>query len=260
MKKMLVLSVMTLVLGPFVLWAHIEKEQGLTEDWDVIVESAADLVNEARIRMENVNDYTCTLYRREYIRGKLLPLEIIEIKFMRPFSLYMKWLEGRHRGRELIYRKGWNNDKIKVHEGGWLRKKFVVDIDPKSSSAMKYSRHSVAEMGIGHVIDLFARDMKLIKEDPDRETVVTDLGMKAVHGQESTCFETTMPKDRYPELYAHKTVICYGMQQFVPTLVQVWDAEDGEIRLVEDYSYADVRLNVGLTLRDFDPRNPEYEF
>lgn len=260
MKKVLALVVMILMLGPFALWARTEREQDFSADWTISVESLMEMINEAQIRIDNVNDYTCTLYKREYIRGKLLPLEIIEIKFMRPFSLYMKWLEGRHRGRELIYRKGWNNEKIKIHEGGLLKKKFVVDIDPKSSLAMKYSRHSVAEMGFGHVIDLFAHDMKLIREDPDRGTVVTELGMKTVHGQESTCFETTMPKDRYPGLYAHKTVICYGVQQFIPTLVQVWDAEDGEIRLVEDYSYADIRLNVGLTLRDFDPRNPEYEF
>lgn len=260
MKKMLALIVTTLMLGSLFLWAQAESAQDSPVDWDVAVETVEDLVNEARIRMEKVTDYTCTVYWREYVRGKLLPREIIEVKFMRPYSLYMKWVEGRRRGRELIYRRGWNDGKIKVHEGGWLKKRFVVNIDPDSPAAMKDSRHSVSEMGIGRVIDLFAYDMKLIKEDPARETVVADLGMKVVHGQESRCFETTMPKDRYPELYAHKTVVCYDIHELIPLWVQVWDVEDGDLRLVEDYRYADVRLNADLTPWDFDPRNPEYEF
>ncbi|MCK9230197.1 MAG: DUF1571 domain-containing protein [Syntrophales bacterium] len=258
--RIILAIIVILALGAPFPGGAVEMKQGQVEDQDFIIESLDGLISKARIRMENVTDYSCTIYKREYIKGRLLPLEIIEIKFMRPFSLYMKWVEGRLQGRELICRKGWNDNKIMVHDGGRFKKKFVVNIDPDSAMAMKDNRHSVHEMDIGYVINLFARDIMIIKEDPARETIVTNLGMRVVYGQESMCFETIMPKDRYPELYARKTFVCYDIHESIPTWVQVWDIEDGILRLVEDYRYADVRLNRGLTPWDFDPQNPDYEF
>ena len=35
---------------------------------------------------------------------------------------------------------------------------------------------------------------------------------------------------------------------------------DGEPVLEEEYTYTDVRVNVGLTDLEFDPDNPEYDF
>jgi hypothetical protein len=40
-----------------------------------------------------------------------------------------------------------------------------------------------------------------------------------------------------------------------------WPAqEEGQPRLVEEYTYLDLKLNVGLTDRDFDHRNESYGF
>jgi hypothetical protein len=40
--------------------------------------------------------------------------------------------------------------------------------------------------------------------------------------------------------------------------VKVWDDVDGRLELVEEYSFADIRVNVGLTDEDFSPDNPDY--
>ena len=40
-----------------------------------------------------------------------------------------------------------------------------------------------------------------------------------------------------------------------------WPAQPGdEMQLLEEYSYLDVKLNVGLTDADFDDKNPAYSF
>jgi outer membrane lipoprotein-sorting protein len=36
--------------------------------------------------------------------------------------------------------------------------------------------------------------------------------------------------------------------------------EGGKPQLLEQYVYTDVAINVGLTDKDFDPRNPSYDF
>ena len=54
------------------------------------------------------------------IKGKMKKPETIYMKFKKPFKVYMKWIKNPHKGRELIYVRGRNNDKLKVHIGGFL--------------------------------------------------------------------------------------------------------------------------------------------
>ena len=72
---------------------------------------------------KNIGDYTCTLVKQERIKGELGPTEHIhaEIRNERvrngviaqPFSVYLRFLKPDDiTGRQVIYVKGANNDKI----------------------------------------------------------------------------------------------------------------------------------------------------
>jgi len=89
---------------------------------------------------------------------------------------------------------------------------------------------------------------------------VVDDGVQDVLGQPSRCLDIGLPKDKDPDYYAYRVHLCFGEETHLPSRVQVWDFEDGAMRLVEDYGYANVRLNVGLDNQDFDPDNPDYAF
>jgi hypothetical protein len=43
----------------------------------------------------------------------------------------------------------------------------------------------------------------------------------------------------------------------LPVRATIYDWDD---RMVADYAYHDLRVNVPLTVADFDPANPEYGF
>lgn len=43
----------------------------------------------------------------------------------------------------------------------------------------------------------------------------------------------------------------------MPIKIQIFDWSN---RLVECYGFEDLKLNPGLTDRDFDPKNPKYQF
>ncbi|MEI7589999.1 MAG: DUF1571 domain-containing protein [Deltaproteobacteria bacterium] len=119
---------------------------------------------------------------------------------------------------------------------------------------------SACNAGGDYIINLFARDMKLIKAHPEWGARVVYKEKQMVNGVESYCIEAEMPKAQHPEFYAYKVRICGDTQTGLPNGIQIWDFADGKVRLVEDYSYTDIKINVGLTDKDFSPANPEYEF
>ncbi len=226
---------------------------------DPTLDTVTNMIQKAQQKMNSVKDYTCKFFKQEFWHGKMQPQEIALMKFQKPHSVYMKWVGEEKKGQEVLFRRGWNNNEIKAHEGGWL-KKIVVNLDPKGSMAMKGNRHPITDAGFSHTIELIAKDMKLIKDHPDWGAKVSDKGAQTIHGAASHCFEAELPKKQHPEFYAYKVHICVDNNIGLPNKVQIWDFESGQVRLVEDYSYTDIKINPGLTEKDFDPENPEYEF
>jgi len=68
------------------------------------------------------------------------------------------------------------------------------------------------------------------------------------------CVEGRFPAPGY---YAPRLRICVFVGSKLLSRVQAWDASE---RLVEDYEYRDLRVNVGLRDRDFATDNPAYNF
>jgi len=202
-----------------------------------------------------VQDYTATFYKQERVKGELLPLETMELKFRKPFGVYLRWTTGAFAGREVLYVRGWNDDKVRAHQGSFPD--ITVNLRPDSSLAMRGNRHPITKVGFGEIIRLMVRDARLAEARPQDDVTYVDLGEWEVHGTRSRCIEARAPGGKFSPYYAPRAKICFNVSTRMPTRVSVWDDEDN---LVEDYAYADVRLNPGLTDADFDPDNPSYNF
>ncbi len=233
-----------------------EAEPGLLEQYGLTY-ADPDTVREAVYRMESaygrVNDYTATFYKRERVRGRLLPMEIMEIKFRKPFAVYLKWIGKRHQDQESLYVKGWNNNKIMAHPGSFPD--VTVSLSPNSSLAMRGNRHNITECGIGKIIELIAHDMRRSESNPDHDVRFIDHGYTKVYGSRSRCVEAIMPEDA--GYYGHRAKICMDTQTDLPNRVQIWNHDNN---LVEDYGFKNLQVNPGLTSDDFDPENPDYSF
>ena len=203
----------------------------------------------------SVHDYTATFYKQERVNGELLPVETIEMKFRKPFGVYMHWLSGDFAGREVLYVKGWNDDKIHAHQGSFPD--ITVNLRPDSSLAMRGNRHPITKAGFGEIIRLMVKDARLAEARPQDDVKYEDLGEWEVHGARSRCIEARAPGGKFSPYYAPRAKICFSVKTKLPTRVSSWDEEDN---LVEDYAFSDVRLNPGLTDADFDPENADYNF
>src|SRR5882762_6143266 len=93
---------------------------------------------------DGIRDYTALFLKRERIKGVLLPLETIELRFQVPFKVYMAWREP-YAGRVIVYVEGENDNQILVNPGGLLR--FLrLKLEPTSALATKNTHHTVREV------------------------------------------------------------------------------------------------------------------
>lgn len=205
---------------------------------------------------ERVQDYTTTFHKQERVKGRLLPKETIELKFRKPFAVYMRWTGEVNQGREALFVKGWNSDKVRAHKGSFPD--MTVNLSPDSSMAMQGNRHPITEAGFGQTIALIARDAKLSELRPQDRVRYVDHGEKTVYGARSRCIEAIAPQDGpIAVYYAARAKICFDTSSKMPTRVTVWN-KDGD--MLEDYGYEHTRINAGLGDADFDPDNSSYNF
>ncbi|MEZ4449200.1 MAG: DUF1571 domain-containing protein [Nannocystaceae bacterium] len=235
-----------------IVWTALERAGDAADD--AAQGSVGDLRSEL-IAMESayrsVRDYTATLTKRERVKGKLLPAEVIEVKFRRPYSVYMKWTGAAHQGQEVLYVRGVNGGKLRAHPGSFPD--VTVDLDPRGSMAMRGNRHPITEASLGDIVDKIVRDLRRGDARPG-EVTLQDLGPGQRGGELVRCVEARFSAPGY---YAPRVRVCLSARTRLPAWIQVWDAED---RLVEDYEYRDLKINVGLTDRDFAADNPGYHF
>lgn len=213
------------------------------------------LLNEAQASYKQINDYSGIMHKQERIGKRMYPKETIFFKFAKPFKVYMKWIKDPYKNREMIYVEGQNDNKIKAHEGGLIGI-VSVNLDPRGSMAMKGNRHPVTDMGIGNLLKVVQTNVAKAKKNNDTITVIKS-GEEKIFGVDSIKLEATFPKEKDKGYYCYRAVFWVDREKKLPIKIMVYDWEN---QLVEDYSYENLKFNIGLTDKDFDPSNKEYNF
>jgi hypothetical protein len=126
--------------------------------------------------------YIVRMTRREQVNGKDQPREIVKMLFRKePWSVRLVWLDGDAKGREVLYVKGRNDNKLFTRLGPNDGNMFVragsrVALAPDSPIATKSSRHSITEAGIGSTIERFGRLIELNARGDKSRGTLTYLG------------------------------------------------------------------------------------
>ena len=221
---------------------------------------------------ENITDYTAIMIKRERVDGTLGEHEFMGVKVRNrkhenglvktPFSVYLTFLKpAAMKGREVIYVEGQNDGNIVAHEGG-MKGRFLptVNLDPNGMMAMRGQRYPITDMGIENLV------VKLIeKGERDRQRGECDVeflkGAK-VGGRACTVLTVKHPFERpYFDFHIAQIFIDDELQVPVRYAAYVWPtSEGGEPELLEEYTYQNIKMNVGLNDLDFDRNNPKYNF
>jgi uncharacterized protein DUF1571 len=248
-----------LTTATLMLYAGIgAAESGPARDRKDAATEVRELVGRMSRAVEQVKDYTATFTVQELVDDEMQPIETIYVKEREsPRCAYLKWLAGRHKGREAIICEHRYDGKLKVREGsGVTRLLGTFSLDPHGSLAMKGNRHPVTEAGVFHPIALIERDFARAAKQPGDDVRIEGPEKQTVEDQPSLCWTATRSGEQ-PAYYAPKSHVCLHETLLLPTLVETWDSRS---RLVERYTWSDFATNVGLTDADFDVENPDYGF
>jgi hypothetical protein len=222
---------------------------------------AKKAIADCRASLHQVRDYTCTFFKRERVGGRLTGQHVMLMKFRnQPMSVYFKFVRP-NAGREAIYVAGRNGGRAWVHDVG-IGKLIAgtLSLDPRSERAMEDCRHPITDAGLGHLIDSLAdawgRDLR-----PELSRVEIHRNAK-VGNRPCTMIETTFPR-RQPGLLFYMVKVYIDHEHNLPIRFEAydWPRRPGlPADLMEEYTYVNLRTNVGLSEHDFDPGNERYAF
>lgn len=219
----------------------------------------------------SVHDYTAKLVKRERIGMELGEYEFMYLKIRNrkikngnpvvPFSVYLAFLKpATVKGREVIYVENQNQGRVIAHEGGMKRMLGTHALDPNGWMAMQGQRYPITDIGIENLVN------KLI-ERGERDKRHGECGVRFMEGatvseRACTVIEVTHPEQVGPYDF-HIAHIFLDNEYKMPVRYAAYSwprAAGGEPELLEEYTYQDIKFNVGLTDSDFDPNNPQYGF
>ncbi len=210
------------------------------------------LLEEMKRAYERVDHYTATFLIQERVDRELGPTQQLELKFKKPLKIYLRWLTGKHEGRQALYPVG--GDEL------WVRQPLLVgamtvSLDPHSPRARKGGRHAITDVGIGRLLDF-------ISENASRglqrsEVTIEDGDRRTTFGRPTRRYILHFPTDPAKGYYCMTALIDVDREHRLPIYAEIFDWHS---QLIERYGYLDLRLNPGLSDEDFDPKNPAYEF
>ena len=228
---------------------------------DQALKVAADGLKVVR---NDVRDYSCVLVKRERVNGVLNDREyiyteirnrqVVNNRIVAPFSVYMRFLKpDKVRGREVIFVEGRNNNKLVAHEAAnFLKVMPPVWLKPDGRIAMRGNLYPITDVGLENLI------VKLIERgERDRrfdECDVQFIEGAAINGRTCTVLVVKHPVRR-PHFDFHIARIFIDDELNLPVRYAAYDwpaTPGGRPQLLEEYTYTDIKVNVGLTDRDFD--------
>ncbi len=229
--------------------------------------AALDTIAEAKVAIASckktymaLNDYTCSFFKRERIDGELTPHNHMHMKARtKPLSIYFKFVKPTA-GREAIYVAGAHGGKALVHDVG-IGKLLAgtLKVDPRGSMGMDGNRHPITDAGIGHMIDTIVEAWQ--KELHASESIVVMHRNAKVGNRSCLMIESVHPK-KQPGFLFHMVKVYIDHELNLPIRFEAydWPRNGRPAELIEEYTYSNLKLNVGLTSRDFDPSNASYSF
>jgi outer membrane lipoprotein-sorting protein len=293
-------SVLVVSFGLFLFGALASAQEAAppptTEEAKPAVPTVEELLKRAEDSIAKVNDYSGRMIKWERFEDGVQKT-VMEFKFQRPFKVYVKYVTP-HKGREAIYKKGWNDGEVKVHKGDFPD--LTLNLDTQGGTAMDENHHPITDFGLENTIRITGKNLRKALKRNEGDFKVSDGG--TMHGQETWKIEAKLPKgghfvtakddetlwgvakrtgqDMYLIMYANKDYDDWddpdeGDKVFVPRYyggrselivskktglpVKV-STWDWSGKLYEAYEYPELKLNPGLGAQDFNPDNKAYDF
>jgi hypothetical protein len=220
--------------------------------------TARQLLQQAAARCATLDSYIVRLTRRETVKGKLGPEEIIAFSFRKqPFSVHFKWLGKTAEGREVVYVKDRYDNKIytKVAAGDslLLPAGARLALSPDNPLVRGASHHPITDAGVYRCVEMLIAVLDAQEHGDRRYGTLTVLPpqRRPEYPQPIQTMERILPPGVEPDLpRGGRRLIYFDPDWQLPMLVITYDDKGNE---VEYYHYDRLITPVHLDDDDFNP-------
>jgi len=221
---------------------------------------ALQLLHQSDQVVQQIHDYEATLIKQELINGQMTSQRIRMRLKEKPFSLYLQY-EEPHAGREVLFVLGQNDNQMLVHDAAGITSLVgTISLAVDSPQAMAENRHLITDLGMKKMLELLIAQWEL--ESKYGECDVKYYPGAKMGNAECEVIECAHPRPR-KQFPFHMTRIFLEKKSRLPIRVENYGfpAQAGQLApLIEEYTYVNVKTNLGLTATDFDRRNQRYSF
>jgi hypothetical protein len=220
--------------------------------------TARELYQRAAAQYAKMDSYIARLTRREYVKDKPRPEEVMLFKFRKaPWSVYFKWLGREGQGREVVYVKGRYENKIHsllaAGDVPLMPAGKRMAVAPDNAFVRAASRHPITEAGIGACVEGIGRVLAAVERGDRRAGTLS-----VVAAQNRPEFNKPVPALEHviPPGYdanlprGGRRLYGFDPESGLPVLVITRDERGRE---VEYYLYDRLQYPVRLDDDDFDP-------
>jgi hypothetical protein len=220
--------------------------------------TARQLLQQAAARCATLDSYIVRLTRREQLKGKANPEEIMMFKFRKkPFSVHFKWLGETAKGREVVYVKGCYDNKIHTRlaagDAPLMAAGTRLSVAPDSLLARSASRHPITDAGICHCIESLTALVDAQERGDRRRGALTAIApqRRPEYPEPVETLEWKLPAGVEPNLpRGGRRLLCFDPEWHLPMLVVTFDDKGQQ---VEYYRYDRLQAPANLDDDDFNP-------
>lgn len=209
--------------------------------------------------LKKINDYSATFFKDELVgRSRVVQQMTLKIR-EEPFSVYLRFQKELD-GREVIYVDGKNEGKLLVHGSGIESIVGTLKLAPDHKKIMEENRYPFTMIGMRNLMKTLIGQWE--KELPQSDLAVKMFPNAKIGNVECKVFESTRAKKTGDGQF-HVTRLYTDKTSQLPVRVEQLDfpAKAGDQPAVlEQYTYMDLKTNVGLGDIDFDTKNKAYKY
>ena len=210
--------------------------------------------------LNGIQDYEAVFTKRELIQGKLTT-QVMQMRLReKPFSVYLRF-GGDFEGREILFVQGQNNNQLLAHEGsGFASLAGTMTLDPRGEMAMAENHYPITHIGMRNLISQVLEQWEL--ESKFAECDVKYFPQAKLGERSCEVIQCSHPQPRR-EFRFHVCRVFLDKELKLPVRVENYGFPTQNAPnppLHEEYTYSNVKVNVGLQDADFNSKNPKYKF
>ena len=207
---------------------------------------------------KSVSDYQCIFTKQERIRGKLGQEQQIQVRFREmPFSVLMEWTRNAGDAKRVLYVQGqWQNndgeDLAKIEPQGAIARLLVrsVALPISGSTAKAQSRRTIDKFGFRNALKLIIDYAATAVQTGQGSLVYA--GQGELEGRPTWILKRTLPYTADGGDWPDRILIVHIDREWLLPIACYTYADDAQQTMLAKYEFSNVRLNTGLTARDFD--------